>query len=426
MMQGTHAPRSTLHALAPQGMDSPEVESLTSYFCRLSYSHGMTAQKLADWVLAHFERSVSEKYAWYQRNLSSMSVQSEEWAAWLSELTGVACLDQLTLAPWRHLLGMPGLAPKSDRWCPCCLAEDKREGREPYFRLAWEVAPSDTCVRHKVQLTSTCPHCQRSNVRNRASVVVPGYCTACGGFLGDGGAEPATPESMWIARQVGSMLAKRPRVASEGVVPLLETVIERMADGNISTFASRYGFSKSGVWHWVRKGGLPTIRGWLTIALNGGIGVNQLFAGEVEAWVVPEEPAQLAFPLAPSPRAGIQSRELDWDAIRAELQAILELPVPISINEACERVGVGRKHLYLRVNMLARAVADRHSRYRTSMRQQREADFQAQMGEMLDARRAAGLEGMSARDVWEALDAEAQSVSGIFGHISQVLARHQK
>lgn len=425
-MQSIQIPRSTLHAVAPQGMDSPEVESLTSYFCRLAYSHGMTSQKLADWVLTHFERSVSEKYAWYQRNLSSMSEESEDWAAWLSELTGVACLDQLTLAPWRHLLGMPGLAPKSDRWCPCCFAEDRREGREPYFRLAWEIAPSDACLRHKVQLTSTCPHCQRGNVRNRASVVVPGYCTACGGFLGEGDTAPATPEAMWIARQVGGMLAQRPRLASDGVVPVLEAVIERMAEGSISMFASRYGFSKSGVWHWLRKGGLPTIRGWLTIALTGGIGLKQLFAGEIEGWVVPQEPLQMAIPLAPSPRAGIRSRELDWERIRADLQAILELPIPISINEASERVGVGRKHLYLRMNTLARAIADRHSRYRTVLRQRREAEFQARIGEMLDNRRAAGLDGMSARDVWETLDEESQAISGVFGHINQVISRNRK
>ena len=420
-MRTIHNPRSTLHALLPLGMDTPQVESLTSYFCRLAHSHSMTAQKLADWVLAHFERSVCEKYGWHQRNLSSMSTESEQWAAWLSELTGVDSLDRLTLVPWRHLLGMPGLAPKSDRWCPCCLVEDQREGREPYLRLAWEVAPSNVCMRHKVQLTSMCPHCQRSNVRNRATVVVPGYCTSCGGFLGDGEALPATPESLWIARQVGKMLEQHPKVAVEGVVPLLETVIERMADGQISTFASRYGFSKSGVWHWLRKGGLPNIKAWLTIALNGGIGLDQFFAGAVDNWTLPEEPPQMVIPLEASPRAGIKSRELDWATIRANLLALLALPAPISINEACERVGVGRKHLYLRANMEARAIADRHSRYRASLRQERETDLQVQIGEILAERLADGYEGMSARDIWTRLDSEARSVSGIFGQINQVL-----
>lgn len=414
--------RSTLHALTPMGQGSADVESLTSYFCRLAHSHGMSAEKLAIWVLAHFEHPVSGKYGWHQRKLSSMSVESEQWAAWLSELTGVDALDRLTLVPWRHLLGMPGIAPKSDRWCPCCLAEDKREGRELYLRLAWELAPSDACLRHKVQLTSTCPHCGHSNVRNRAAVVVPGYCTACGGFLGDEEGTVAAPESLWVARQVGKMLEQRPRIAVDGVVPLLETVIERMAHGQITMFARHYGFSKSGVWHWLRKGGLPNLKAWLTIALNGGIGLDQLFAGAVDDWRAPEEAPQMTIPLATSPRAGITSRELDWEAIRAKLQAMLALPVPISINEACERVGIGRKHAYLRANAKARAIADRHSRYRTSVRLEREADLKVRIGEILEERLAAGYEGMSAREIWARLGSEAQSISGIFGHINQVLA----
>ena len=167
---------------------------------------------------------------------------------------------------------------------------------------------------------------------------------------------------------------------------------------------------------------LPNLQAWLTIALNGGIGLDQLFAGAVDDWRAPEEAPQMTIPLATSPRAGITSRELDWEAIRAKLQAMLALPIPISINEACERVGIGRKHAYLRANAEARAIADRHSRYRTSVRLEREADLKVRIGEILEERLAAGYEGMSAREIWARLDSEAQSVSGIFEHINQVLA----
>lgn len=419
-------PRSVLHALSPAGMDTPEVESLTSYFCRLAYSHGMTAQKLADWLLRFFDQSVPEKYAWHQRNLSGMSPETEQWAAWLAELTGVASLDRLTLGPWRHLIGVPGLAPRSDRWCPHCLAEDRKSGREPYLRLAWEIAPVEVCLRHKVHLASVCPHCQRSNVRNRAAIVVPGYCTACGSFLGEGEANPATPESLWVARQAGTMLTARPLVAADGVVPLLEVVIERMAHGQIATFARRYGFAKSGIWHWLKKGGLPSIRAWLTIALHGGIGMDKLFAGDLDGWVVPLDPVQMTIPLGESPRAGIRSRALDWEAIRAELRAMLTLPTPISINDAAERVGVGRKHLYLRANAEARAIADRHSRHRSEVKRQRETHLRQQINEILDERQADGYVGMSARDVLARLDAEARAVPGVFGHIQAVLASRRE
>ena len=56
------------------------------------------------------------------------------------------------------------------------------------------------------------------------------------------------------------------------------------------------------------------------------------------------------------------------------------------------------------------------------MRLEREADLRMRIGEILEERLAAGYEGMSAREIWARLDSEAQSVSGIFGHINQVLA----
>lgn len=420
-MSNLHNPRSTLHALAPMGPGTPEVESLTSYFCRLAYSHGMTAQKLADWVLERFDNPVCEKYGWHQRNLSSMSPESEQWAAWLSELTGVEALDHHTLSPWRGVLGTPGLASKSDRWCPCCLAEDKANGTDPYLRLSWDIALVNTCLRHKVKLTSMCPHCRRSNVRNRSSIVVPGYCTHCGGFLGDAETEPASPEELWVARQVGLMVQEPPKVASTGLVPLLETVIERMADGRPSIFASRYGFSKSGISHWLNKGGIPALKAWLTIAAHGGIGLDKLFAGDVEGWKPPLVPVQLPMELPESPRAGIKSRELDWDNIRTQLRAMLNEPEAVSVHQASERLGVDRKNLYLRANTEARALADRYLRHRSSLGEQRQARLHAQIEGVLDERLEAGFDGMSARDIWNRLDTEAQSVSSIFRHISAVV-----
>ena len=60
-------------------------------------------------------------------------------------------------------------------------------------------------------------------------------------------------------------------------------------------------------------------------------------------------------------------------------------------------------------------------RHRASIGEQRQARLQAQIGDVLDERLAAGYEGMSARDIWNRLDTEGQSVPGIFRHISQVI-----
>lgn len=39
-------PRSILHAVMPIGLGTPQVESLTSYFCRLANSHACTTNDL--------------------------------------------------------------------------------------------------------------------------------------------------------------------------------------------------------------------------------------------------------------------------------------------------------------------------------------------------------------------------------------------
>ncbi|MCB1887813.1 MAG: hypothetical protein KDH20_09420 [Rhodocyclaceae bacterium] len=105
---------------------------------------------------------------------------------------------------------------------------------------------------------------------------------------------------------------------------------------------------------------------------------------------------------------------------------MLQLPSPVSINEAAARVGVGRKHLYLRANDEARAIADRHRRHGSSVRQERELKLQTQIGEILDERLAAGAEGMSAREIWNQTGTEAKSVAHVFRHIRTVVDSRQQ
>lgn len=67
-------PRSVLHALEPFGLDTPYLESLTSYFCRLAHSHGMTAVQLARWILERYGQAVPDDFKWNQRNFTSSDV----------------------------------------------------------------------------------------------------------------------------------------------------------------------------------------------------------------------------------------------------------------------------------------------------------------------------------------------------------------
>lgn len=416
------APRTTLHALQPIGQGTPEVESLTSYFCRLAYSHGIKARDLAAWILNHFDQSIPDDYKWYRRAFAGTSDETKQWSSWLAALTGIERLDHLTLAPWRHLISRSSLTSKTDRWCPHCLTDDRAANRQPYLRLSWDIASVTACVRHKVNLVSTCPHCKKSNIRHRASTVIPGYCTACGGFLGNQPTHLAEPAAIWQTTRIAQMLARAPQIDTERVPALLETLVERMADGRIATFAQKIGLSKSGVWHWFNKGGIPTLQAWLAISLRAGIELDRLFAGDLENWVVLDNSTQLSIPLERSPRKGIRARFLDWPVIRYQLRMILEAPEPISLAETCKRIGIDYKQLYQNANPEVRAIVSRHQRHRTESRDDRMQRLQDQVTELLQERWAEGYAGMSARDVWPLLNQDLKAIRHSFRYIETIIA----
>jgi len=398
------------------------VESLTSYFCRLAHSHGMSAVQLARWVLERHGYAVPDDYKWCQRNFVSMDGETERWAAWLSELTGVGGLDYLSLAPWRHLLGVHGLVPPSDRWCPCCLAADRSAGQNPFLRLSWDIAPVCVCLDHKVELACQCPHCHRTNVRNRTAIVVPGYCTACGGFLGDAKTAPATPEALWVSRHVGLMLANPlVPIEREAVAELLREVVSRMAGGNVARFAKRLGMSKSGVWHWVNRGGLPGLGAWLGISRQGGIALDRLLRGNFEAWEPPLNTPQLSLELPRTRRKGIVSRVLDWGEIAAQLQTILKETIPTPLAEVSERLGIDVKLLYLRANREARAISARYRAHRLQEKQRQVLALKERLEQVLTQRRGDGYDGMSARDLREQLaGTDMANVRNMFAVIKEV------
>lgn len=160
----------------------------------------------------------------------------------------------------------------------------------------------------------------------------------------------------------------------------------------------------------------------MAIALHGGIGLERLFAGELSDWQLPTEPAQLSMPLSASPRKGIQSRALDWDAIRRQLRAMLEEETPITLAEACQRTGLDHKQLYLRTNAETRAIADRYQRHQATKREERKARLQAQVGELIRERLDAGFEGMSARELWQNLDSDLKAVRHTYRQVAKAIA----
>jgi hypothetical protein len=101
---------------------------------------------------------------------------------------------------------------------------------------------------------------------------------------------------------------------------------------------------------------------------------------------------------------------------------MLDEKTPITLIEACKRVGVEYKLLYLRANKEARAIADRHRRFQAASREDKEARLKEQVGELIQERLDAGYEGISAREVWLRLDGDLKSVRHTYRQIATAIA----
>lgn len=320
-----------------------------------------------------------ENFDWHERNLNGTSDVTQSCAAALSSLTGVGHLDKLTLLPWREVMAQRSLTAKSGRWCPECFAEDQKQGRPPYFRLVWELSDVKICHRHQATLVNICPDCGRRDPRHKATYVIPGWCSCCGGFLGrhaQGETHASvTPEAMWVSRQAEQLVAAQQQVDVTPSKPLLaaaiQTIVTRMDAGKSAAFARRIGLSKATVHHWLRDGGTPTLGASLQMAAHAGLILPDLLSGKLDGWAPPMPNSQLVLDLRvelTGKRAA--PRVLDWDIIKTELRSFMLLPVPISVAEAGRQLGIDDRHLYLRANQEARALGERWKHYLAMQKRQ--------------------------------------------------------
>ena len=327
---------------------------------------------------------VSEDHKWpAARNFSGMSEAVGDWARTLSELTSVGNLESLTMRPWRNVIAEGSPRAASTRWCPQCLTEDRAAGITPYFPLAWDVGAVTACQKHKTKLLHVCPNCGGIDTRHKSSYVVPGWCTACGVFLGCvDNLEPARPAEIWVASQVGAILAIQGSLVSipvrEALLDSIAQLVERLDAGKSAIFARRIGLGKTTVHYWLKKGGCPTLPGLLRIASQTGLALPKLLTGDLAAW--PRSSAEIhnLETLFPDPKKRAPRRCHDWNQIRAEMAALNESSAPVSVAEVARNLNINIRLLYLNANEEARFLAERwndHQRRTASENRKRTGDL---------------------------------------------------
>lgn len=391
-------PRSVLHALKPFGLGTPEVESLTSYFCRLANSHACTTNDLTQLIIdkvapgrwnAYQQDEGKSRFVWHERSVSGVGEGALTWASMLSELTGVLGLDRLTLLPLRSVLAPKSLMALKARWCPHCLDDDQRSGRTPYFRLAWDIGANKMCVKHGIPLMNKCGHCDRSNIRNNANFVVPGWCTACDHFLGcpeHVGPRQLTSDidnlSLEQSKMIGELLAVSSGYSLlsfhadlDSMHAAIEKLTEDLDGGICSHFAKRIGLRKSTIHYWKTERGPLTFEAMARISMHCNVSLPQLVQGNLSKWQMPSKLRQLGLSLTYPEKIGHRTaRQHDWTAIRGLLNVELESPVVRSLADIARELDIDDRHLYIQVTNEARMIGERYVQHLHQLARQNELE----------------------------------------------------
>lgn len=389
-------PRSRLYALAPVGIGTPAVESLTGYLARLAAAHGVIVRRLVESeILPLLGRSyllspegMGRSSSFWQhsetRALNGTGRLARDLAQVLETLTLRDDLRWLTLRSWAEVLPVRGLLRRQRAWCPACYEEWQQAGVGPYEPLLWTLAPMSVCLRHQRRLQHTCPHsaCCRAlpllGPRSR-----PGFCSACGRWLGSlldervGDAGALTDRELraqrWAGEALGELLAKAPGLSPSPtrarLAHVVDTYVEAVAGGNVHRFACELGLPMGTVaqWRWGKT--LPSLALLLQACYRLGTTPWRLLTDDLDSVprFVSERPRHTAPTLLDAPRRAQPRRQaFDSSAMRRALEAVLardDQPPP-PMRQVAKRLGHHHAELIQHLPELCHAISARYLAHR--------------------------------------------------------------
>ncbi|MET3506416.1 TniQ family protein [Halalkalibacter oceani] len=185
--------RSSLYNIAPIGIKTIEVESLSGYISRLAYVHCITVGELMNHLIAP---NINKKYinnivfkggnGFYKSSsaINSHGVIAHDFIKVIAFLTCREDIGNTTFGNCRDLVPFRGLLKNIKYWCPSCYQTDLENSGVIYERLSWTLQPIHKCLIHDRSLENVCPYCKSfMYILERKSL--PGFCSRCHHWLGN-------------------------------------------------------------------------------------------------------------------------------------------------------------------------------------------------------------------------------------------------
>lgn len=381
--------RSRFYPIAPVGIGTPYVESLTSYTCRLATTHSISFGSLYELLLipnmnkaylttpSHLSPGSTLTGSFRNRikSINGIGKLAKEWVGTLEAMTLRSDLSYLTLIAVSNVLPYLKLLRTFQAWCPACYEEMLQNKQTIYQPLLWNISAVDMCARHGRSLVNHCSYCNRQllPLTRRAQL---GYCSKCGYWLGEHSDSRVTADALivgeerawrlFVANTVGDMLAALSTMSGhfskKTILESLHACIAISTGGVLTQFAKLIRTNLTTVNGWylgkirIPLSSLIRICYCLDLSILDFLQVAEVVRGNRVK--VKELPTLIRIV-----KRLRTTRPFNRVEIEAELTNYLDVVPPISLTQVAKKIEANHRDLYRRFPELCRKISSRYRDY---------------------------------------------------------------
>lgn len=366
--------RSELYNIAPIGIGTPFVESLTGYISRLAYLHciktGTLISKLITPNLDKYYMTCIAKRGgngFYDSaaGINGIGSLAEDFINVMGLLSSRTDLIHTTLLNFAQIVPTRGLLRKTKAWCPVCYEGQLVKEQPIYDQLIWNISVVNECIVHKVNLVCECKNCKKElPIFSRGTI--PGYCLYCNSWLGIADSDTcefiSNDEDYSKSLFFGEMLVYLSSNCDQmSVIESLEEYINVYFAGNVKKAAKNMGIAHSTLRSWLKENKLPQIASLIEICLFFKVNLKQFLNKELND----------NFDSSISKQAKhVQRNNYDHDLIKQYLMLVIREKKPITIKKVAEEFGCDRKLISRKYPKECEKIKENFRAY-----QERERDF---------------------------------------------------
>jgi hypothetical protein len=335
--------RSYLYALAPIGIGTGAVESLTGYIARLAAAHAVETGVLVNHELLPripYTKGIRAgqtpiklpRYSFflYAHTLNGIGVLSRVWVSVLEQLTRIQRLDLLTALPWSNSISFLHLLRTNRAWCPFCYGEEKLSAQSAYEPLLWAFQVVTVCPSHRSPLESHCPTCGRTQYVF-SSKSRPGYCSRCQCWLGRK-PEPNTyddlTEQVHISEMVGELLAKGPSFVVDPNLDFFRENISNYVRGTGGNLRFRARIQRRHVRGWKQGRNAPSLDSLVVLSRSLNVPIVRLLTERIS---VADDPIHQ--------RSACAHFRIEDSLVEEALRNALQVEIPPPLTDVANQVG---------------------------------------------------------------------------------------